>query len=656
MRFVACAMGVFGLACLAACTDPLLDDEEAGVAASGSSLTGNEAYVQLSFLMGEKPINSTRASAGENGDGWMGAQAEEYKVNSAGLFLYQTTDDKGINELSDTEAQAVAVKYVAISGDELESPSQEGEEEGIDYVTSTVAVPVLLKGYDLTKPVRLLAVVNPTFDCSTIENLGQLRDYEVKSSVWEGTSSADYGNFTMSSTEEAEATIGKDGEGTQLSPLTFDPVPVSRLAARVDYRLTPTSEVDEGGFDDDNSIEAPFEMEVLASVFDGDNYQRMTGAVTCKIAITGAMLVNDLTEGSYLLKHVSADGSTDNITYLGTEEGSDNKAENYVLDPYTTEKDGSDLSGYYGVPYAAASQANEQWTTTYWDERIKVLGGDVVKDDGDEWNRIGYTRENTVLVENTSKQYCTGVVFQAQLSLHYSENVYDDDISLPPTFFIDQTINDREGLVCPMPLLELDGQTSPSSTDKDYYISLYYMSVDKLFTTDSKWDDVNEFVSMCSADDRIGYCDYLSEKAEGKTPTDEIGDEAVEELQWSYYALNYLGYSSNYIAFSDGDGSEITVTLNQNDINTREALYKVSGGRIRTYEDGKCYYLWWIRHADDKSDETNGVMEYDIVRNNVYKLIVDGVSGLGGDVPSESVDANITVRSWTEDDEEVLPM
>lgn len=42
-----------------------------------------------------------------------------------------------------------------------------------------------------------------------------------------------------------------------------------------------------------------------------------------------------------------------------------------------------------------------------------------------------------------------------------------------------------------------------------------------------------------------------------------------------------------------------------------------------------CYYYYWNRHNDNYKDGTMGPMEFDVVRNNVYKLRVDNIMRLG---------------------------
>lgn len=87
---------------------------------------------------------------------------------------------------------------------------------------------------------------------------------------------------------------------------------------------------------------------------------------------------------------------------------------------------------------------------------------------------------------------------------------------------------------------------------------------------------------------------------------------------------------------------------------TRELLAPFG---IKVYKDATCYYTWWIRHSNDRSDETNGVMEYAIVRNNVYKLNVVDIYSIGGTVPEEgNIKVRVYVKNWKLLDSEQLEM
>ena len=77
---------------------------------------------------------------------------------------------------------------------------------------------------------------------------------------------------------------------------------------------------------------------------------------------------------------------------------------------------------------------------------------------------------------------------------------------------------------------------------------------------------------------------------------------------------------------------------------------------IVKYDQGLCYYTWWIKHSNDEQNEP-GVMEYAIVRNNIYQLKVTSIAGLGDNVPGdESLEIIVAVKKWTMLDEEEVTL
>ena len=67
-------------------------------------------------------------------------------------------------------------------------------------------------------------------------------------------------------------------------------------------------------------------------------------------------------------------------------------------------------------------------------------------------------------------------------------------------------------------------------------------------------------------------------------------------------------------------------TLNEGEATT------TFNSRVKKYTDGVCYYPYWIKHAANSQNSgpgSIGVMEFAIVRNNIYDLSVASISGLG---------------------------
>ena len=72
---------------------------------------------------------------------------------------------------------------------------------------------------------------------------------------------------------------------------------------------------------------------------------------------------------------------------------------------------------------------------------------------------------------------------------------------------------------------------------------------------------------------------------------------------------------------------------------------------IDFYDDGICYYTWWIRHSNNAD---NDIMRYGIVRNNWYLLTVNSIKGLpSGD---DDIVIIVAVENWQPLDPEDLTL
>lgn len=373
---------------------------------------------------------------------------------------------------------------------------------------------------------------------------------------------------------------------------------------------------------EDNPATAEVDVERMAARLD----YKTTGTYTCDdpayesnnqkatVEITGAALVNNLTAGSYLLKRVADDVKGTNLSYLGDETADENGvATNYVLDPWTTNKS-KDL---YGEWFGNISQDPNYWAAY-------VQQGTSVSDGTETWQRIGYTLENTTAAEEAGKRYSTGVVFKAKFYPKGVANYNDGE-----TFFA--------------------YGTKIYASMEDMMAGFYgskFADLDNI-TNCTTWGEVKQFItSTLLTNDPSGYNKYLEGLAEGKNDAETVSGAS---LTWSNYMKNECGYSASL------NNGVYSVTLDQNeDISTREALQPYG---TRTYEDATCYYTWWVRHSNDNNDDAKGMMEYAIVRNNIYKLTVNSVYSLGGEVPEdESLIVDVYVNDWLLLDNETLPM
>ena len=479
------------------------------------------------------------------------------------------------------------------------SPSTGGG-TGIDAVYKTTPVQTTVENGSY----NIIVVANPGDDQwwneAGNQTLGPVRDH-IQKEAWTETN-GNYTNFLMSSADEpAEKLVVDNNPESNPASVTVN---VERMAARVDY------------------------LAQNQYTCDDPRYQGAT------VEITGATIVNRLTAGSYLLKRVANDVQGTNLKYLGLETatGEGMLATNYVLDPWTELKTQTNLTGTSfpvdGQSVAASALYDPQ---TYiptrsdnpedWAGYCKA-GVDATKDN---YLRVGYALENTTGRLETSLNYNTGIVFKAQFHPLGVEGYTDGQ-----TFF---TYN---GTIYPM-LTDMMGQLNNQEDFSTY--------TDKAINALTDWNGLKSFAASFVSDP-TGYADYLTEFA-NEHSTDVFTANA-EELTWKYYLNNELG-----VVEDAQNGPQI----NQNGVETRAKLYASSKELLRTYYNGQCYYIWWLRHSNDGDDETNGVMEYAVVRNNIYKVSVNSIYSLGGDIPdNEQLDAMVYVNKWSMLPPEVLPM
>lgn len=371
-------------------------------------------------------------------------------------------------------------------------------------------------------------------------------------------------------------------------------VNVERMAARLDYKTTGTYTCDDPAY---------------------------SGAT---VEITGAALVNNLTAGSYMLKRVAS--TVDGVpTYLGDETADAGVQTNYVLDPWTADKTSANNSFTIGGEVKTAKDLYGEWFGNISqdpnDWAAYVQPGTEVTVGTEKWQRIGYTLENTTAAEEAGKRYSTGVVFKAKFHPQGVANYQGG-----ATFFA------------------LGTHLFASMEDMMTYVygADFSQFDDKIDACDN-WASVKTFAASLLDNDPSGYKAFL----QGQDEAQDLA-QVKESLKWSAYMLSKCGYSASL-------NETYKVELDRNGIVTRNALQSYG---VRTYEDATCYYTWWVRHSNDNDDTKKGIMEYAIVRNNIYKLTVNSVYSLGGEVPGEdeNIILDVYVNDWLLLDPETLHM
>lgn len=448
---------------------------------------------------------------------------------------------------------------------------------------------------------NLLVVTNPGEDWWTGRTLtlDDVRDY-IHVKAWEESvsgGSSDYSNFVMTSEADTRITLESN---TENDPAIAE-VSVERMAARLDYKAAGTYTCDDPAY--------------------------VSNGRKATVEITGAALINNLTAGSYLVKRVAQDVNGTGLSYLGEETPDAGVQTNYVLDPWTVDKTSANNNFTVGGETKSAEELYGMWfgnrSQNPNDWEAYVTQGTAVSDGTETWWRIGYTLENTTAAAEAGSRYSTGVVFKAKFHPVGISNYADGS-----TFFALGT--------------HLFASMEEMMT---YVYGAAFSKFDERIDRCTGWADVKAFAASLLDNDPSGYKTFL----QGQDETQDFAS-VKEALKWSAYMETECGYSAE----RGGDGNYV-VTLDQNSAtSTREALQPYG---TRTYEDATCYYTWWVRHSNDNNDDHKGIMEYAIVRNNIYKLTVSSIYSLGDEIPGdESLIVDVYVNDWLLLDSETLPM
>lgn len=560
-----------------------------------------KAYIQLSFRMADAQGTRANPTGGENGDGDEAGQDYENKIEDAVAFLFNGNETA--NGAAETLVTPVYFSTVTPNDD-------------THYVTETKQADVETGEYNL------IVVANPGdhwWETISPLKLHEVRDH-IQKTAWKTNTNADgtttYTDFLMSSAAEPTQKLNLENSSAD-DPATTT-VSVERMAARVDY----------------NAADGEFDITGDANYADAS------------VTILGATIINDFNAGSYILKRVSENPTKKtggDVTYLGIEKtGADGQPTNYVIDPWTAEKnstnadlddafttiDGQKVNAaglYVDGSYLYSGSEDPEW----WSTRM-IAGTSIIDpEDNKEWQRVGYTLENTTAQNQTAKTYNTGLAFQAQFNPGSALAGYKSG----HTFF-------RYGDRLYTSLTAMMGQLNEQTDFAAYFDA----AVNGLKSR--TWADVTAFCDALSYDP-VGLASYFTGLQGNAQGTDAVST-ALDDVTWTAF-LATLGV----------DESDLTdPQINQRGVtDTRARLYASSNGLLRTYYKGLCYYIWWLRHSNDGSDVTNGLMEYAVVRNNIYKVEVSSVASIGGDVPDDTeIMAHVYVKDWVLLDGETLPM
>ena len=607
---------------------------------SGEGMDGQTAFVKVAINTNIGTKASSVGPVGGEGEGTELGYENEYKVNDVTIVLFNnlegetpsTTDfdfkgtsnicgvgfatvgDQGSSNLDQHEWQAT----VEVVMDDEQSSSLIGNKYGVIAVTNL--------GGSEKEPNALYKQVKGGKDIQNPIKTGKaLADYLQKTAWTENGD--DFSKFIMSThTMRLPATTTGAQSVVEIEPnVTADEAPlvnvyVERLAAKI--RIRKADKI------------TNFIYTLKAS--DEANAEEIA-----KVRLDQVVIVNQQNAATYLLKRVSESNPTSftdemTVTYLGDEVWTKSE-KNYVMDPWIVNRNANatlpdspipliylNHYGQTGTEEANMLSFSAQWkdyeAKTFFNEKVKNLAtADEADFNDNDAIRLAYTQENVTQSKHSFNGYSTGALFKATY--------------LPKQMIDVKTTGEGAGIETEPTKVASFGGDAYDNIDKettgvDFYAyngeiyadqeAVFVAALNNGLTADAKKRDWSyakfteaHFSSMKISEykayfanimEPFGYIYDLNEKVatyeEGKGGTGLTDEDTMAKLTGAKVFTEFVTKEKNY-------------------------------GNVIYYKNGECYYPYWIRHANNDNNALMGVMEFAIVRNNIYELQVVGMDGLG---------------------------
>lgn len=654
-------------ACAAvSCSDELADGPNNN---NESEEQGEGVYVTVNVTSAFNPVTKANDEGkGEDGNGDLEDSDKESAVNDVNIFLIPCGADYTEMTSNDLTIVNGAENTEIASGFSKDLQPATGAIKHHDAVaTVKLSVPELEAWY------HVVTVANAGKDLG-FETLGALRDY-LQKAVWSGDN--EFGkanNFIMTTHQMWQSGVG--GSDLYVTADNSDPnnpaettAYVERLAARIDMQLNAKLVQADG-------------MSLTGNSNSND-----------KVKITGYQVINQLIGGTYLLKRVTAntaavDGNISDITvhhqypYLSDEVwvSGVNSSFNYVLDPWTKSKtftprgdatfpmrfkNSDPYYAYEGSSYVKKENISINLKDGLYKNHFQE---DMNTDDFMKFNAISdistvessftpilYTQENTMTANQQKNGFSTGVIFEAEYApakvSQYNET--EGNVETPSYDGLDSkafvvadfartgTSSKEDGTIKPSRVLSADLRTIAALGLKSESSESV---VKAMFNETSEWNDIDQsavqtvVLDMSGGPLVVAFKKYLQGKLDGiKDKDGSRFDDVKTSLTWdkfveaSHTSTNGIAYVPSMDELKNG----VTTGTKKTAIKVREELAKnyniayYAGGKF----GGKSYYKYWIKHDPLADNSTMGVMEFAIVRNNVYQLQVSGIKDLGDPLP-----------------------
>lgn len=645
------------------------DDIEGGPNGNnGQEMNGTKTFMQVSINTGVV----TRATGGEEGDsnadkGETG-EANEYEVDDVTVVLFKNGTGNDAPTAFNYDSKLVAAGYVQTS------KTSTGDENWHNRV-ATVEIDITDASEDFDgKTYGIIAVTN-LGDAAKLKNRIKSDDINtgaelanlLQESAWNGASGSET-KFIMSTHNDQYGSSTKIFDCVTLhANATSENAPradvhVERLAAKV--RIGAHNNA--AGF--------------IYNVEEG------TSNVIAKVRLDQVQLVNKQNRGTYLLKRVSnnvTDETTKTIpakeangdNYLSNEvwnSATGQTAFNYVIDPWSRSKvklTADNKSGIESINGQDITTTSNQTTTLSYENDYTgtnftalwtAISNDAISlannttDFTDSKKKtISYTLENTVSAEASQAGYMTGALFKATyFPKEYMAVTQEGGKNVVKPVDVDYNGESTTGTGFD----DISATTSANNINFYVFNGNVYKNYEAIFN-EYVW---NEQKSVTTPGTKVyGFSDFNTTNVTSIKITDLMNSTLMNGAAndpFGYLQALKTKYKDNKdnsatLATADAFETVVNATTGTEDIKKKLAA-------ITFYENCVCYYPYWIKHADNNKTTDMGVMEFGIVRNNIYDLAVSkitklGLSGMEVPDPTEPGESkelrfivDINVKNW----------
>ena len=629
------------------------DDIDDSIDKGSNGANGPQTYMKVNInteTVTKAPQGDIgKPSGGEDGDDFEVGEKYEYNVDDVTIVLFRNADNSPVDEIN-FKSVLVAAGY-ASNGNGMEDSE---EPQHSKMATVTLNVTNEAENFD-GQTYGVIAITNlgaksvlaDRISTTDIHTGAQLANYLQKKVYTSNDGSVS--KFIMSSHLPDVETITLEAGATEKDAPETN-VHVERLAAKIrinDLSTTSGEQTTYGNY--------------IYEIKEGETSNQTTVA---KVRLDQVAVVNQLTSGTYLLKRVTSSVTTSGTepdmsipavnsdTYLGNELWSATSA-NYVIDPWTRNKTLANVSNVTSITAATGvelpsgetasnlSFANP-FTGTNYSGMWSVLNDkqDLANTkDTDGQIDLAYVQENTTSADNSLNGYSTGLIFRATYFPAKVSAIGGEESNQ----IVPESVSGFD---------DFDKDTQSGLPTFYVYNNVAYKDSVAIWA-----EHVWGYQKTVEQRKAVDYDDFLSSG---------ITSLSHDAFMKSDLAKS-LGDPFGYIAFLKtkvGEPTEGAYSGNFTTNESFEAYLKTDAGQkamlknVNRYIDGVCYYPFWIRHANNDKASVMGVMEFGIVRNNIYDITVEGINGFGlsgtdkpdPTIPDEEdsyfMKVNLFVRDW----------